>query len=238
MLELNSQGFYNGHIPFSSCLAFAGIIVAYLNNKANIILSNEASANEGNIAGTTINHQYSKSFEFERDFSNYIASYLTDKIHYFSLLRCLNEYEIVQKFIKYPSYLSVFRSCNVGTKSNSWCGHCAKCLYVYIMLYPFVDHERLNQIFGHNLYEDTTLGEIFNGLVNPDATKPFECVGTRDEINYSVKLAVENAGKEPLPALLEWYRQNCNVAIESDVANYFNSVHNIPAEYLEELQKL
>ncbi len=238
MLELNKQGFYNGHIPFSAGLAFATIIIAYLNNKSNIVLSNEASANEGNIAGTTINHQYSKSIAFENDFRAYVANYISDKFNYFSLLRCLNEYEIVQKFIKFPRYLEVFRSCNVGTKTNSWCGHCAKCLYVYIMLYPFVDHERLNQIFGHNLYDDTTLGEIFNGLVNPDATKPFECVGTRDEINYSVKLAVENAGKEPLPALLEWYRQNYNPTTQYDVANYFNPVHNIPAEYLEELQKL
>ena len=235
MLELNSQGFYNGHIPFSSCLAFAGIIVAYLNNKANIILSNEASANEGNIAGTTINHQYSKSFEFERDFSNYIASYLTDKIHYFSLLRCLNEYEIVQKFIKYPSYLSVFRSCNVGTKSNSWCGHCAKCLYVYIMLYPFVDKEQLEAIFGHDLLDDGSLMQVFYGLINPDATKPFECVGTRDEINYSLRLAVDNSKGQPLPKLLDWYSKSYNYNPMRSIVDYYNGEHQIPEEYLKAL---
>jgi hypothetical protein len=80
MLELNKQGFYNGHIPFSSCLAFASYIIAYLNNKANIVLSNEASANEGNVKGTNINHQYSKSIEFENDFRSYTATYLCDKI--------------------------------------------------------------------------------------------------------------------------------------------------------------
>ena len=36
LLELNKQGFYNGHIPFSSTLAFAALIVAYLNNKKYI----------------------------------------------------------------------------------------------------------------------------------------------------------------------------------------------------------
>jgi hypothetical protein len=106
------------------------------------------------------------------------------------------------------------------------------------MLYPFIDHARLNQIFGHDLYDDTTLGQTFIGLINPDATKPFECVGTREEINYSVKLAIENAGKEPLPALLQWYRQNYNLTTQYNVANYFNPEHNIPAEFLEELQKL
>jgi len=107
------------------------------------------------------------------------------------------------------------------------------------MLYPFVNTERLNEIFGHNLLDDQTLAEIFNGLVNPDATKPFECVGTRDEINYSLKLAIDNADG-PLPALLEWYRTsyNYNPTTQYEVANYFNPEHNIPAEYLEELQKL
>ena len=238
MLELNNQGFYNGHIPFSSCLAFASIIIAYLNNKANIVLSNEASANEGNVKGTNINHQYSKSIEFENDFRNYVASYLCDKIQYFSLLRCMNEYQIVQKFIKFPSYLSVFRSCNVGTKTNSWCGHCAKCLYVYIMLYPLVSYDQLTEIFGHDLYDDLSLGQTFVGLIDPDATKPFECVGTREEINYAVKQAIEQAGKDKLPQLLEWYRKNYNYNPTSDVENYFNQQHNIPPEHLKALLEL
>ena len=240
MLELNKQGFYNGHIPFSSCLAFASFIIAYLNNKANIVLSNEASANEGNVKGTNINHQYSKSIEFENDFRFYTATYLCDKIQYFSLLRCMNEYQIVKKFIKFPSYLSVFRSCNVGTKSNSWCGHCAKCLYVYIMLYPFVDHEQLVEIFGHDLYDDQTLGGLFNGLINPDATKPFECVGTREEINYAVKLAIEQSKAKQLPVLLEWYRTsyNYNPTQQFGVEEYYNAEHNIQEAYLKALQSL
>jgi hypothetical protein len=239
MLELNKQGFYNGHIPFSSCLAFASYIIAYLNNKANIVLSNEASANEGNVKGTNINHQYSKSIEFENDFRSYTATYLCDKIQYFSLLRCINEYQIVKKFIKFPSYLSVFRSCNVGTKTNSWCGNCAKCLYVYIMLYPFLHKEQLIEIFGRDLLDDTSLAQVFNSLINPDTTKPFECVGTREEINYALKLAVEDESTStPLPKLLEWYRANYNPAIQYNVADYYNAEHNIPEEYLKALQAL
>lgn len=237
MLELNNQGFYNGHVPFSGMLAFACAIIAYLNNIKYIIVSNEASANEGNIAGTTINHQYSKSYEFEKDFETYLQTYLCEKIHYFSLLRCLNEFEIVQKFIKFPSYLKVFRSCNAGTKTNSWCGHCAKCLYVYIMLSPFVDKEKLIQIFGHDLLDDETLSETFYGLINPDATKPFECVGTREEINYAVQLTIANS-EEPLPKLLEWYRSNNQYQVNRNITEYFNPEHNIPEPYLKALLAL
>ena len=234
LLELNKQGYLNGHIPFSSTLAFATLIGAYLNNRKYIVLSNEASANEGNIFGTNINHQYSKSYEFEQDFQKYVAHYLTEEIFYFSILRCLNEFEIVQKFLKFPSYLKIFRSCNVGTKENKWCGHCAKCLYVYIMLYPFVDKETLHEIFGHNMLDDESLQDIFNGLINPDLTKPFECVGTKDEIRYSLDLAVQEKEIEGLPKLLRAYRKNdYNQFHVYNIPTYYNPEHSIPKEYLD-----
>ena len=236
MLDLNKEGYYNGHIPFSSCLAFASLISAYLNNRAFIVLSNEASANEGNIAGTGINHQYSKSFEFENDFQNYVAKYLTDKIYYFSILRCFNEFEIVQKFLKFRKYLDIFRSCNVGTRENKWCSHCAKCLYVYIMLAPFVEPVDMIRVFDHNLLDDKSLLDIFIGLINPDVTKPFECVGTREEIDYSLRLYLEKLVTEgkKLPALIEYYRDNIfDPNRQYNIAGYFNQEHHIPEQYLK-----
>jgi len=231
MLELNQQGYYNGHIPFSSCLAFATVIMAYLNKKSYIVLSNEASANEGNIPGTNINHQYSKSFEFENDFQHYVSTFLTRKIHYFSLLRCLNEFQIMQRFLRNPNYLGVFRSCNVGTKTNSWCGHCAKCLYVYIMLYPFLTQYQLDSIFDHNLLDDESLLPTFIGLIFPDATKPFECVGTKEEIDYSLKLALERGKVDG--CLMQYYAQNLYDPNRSyNIMDYYNPNHNIPQQYL------
>ena len=68
IIELNKQGFLNGHTPFSSLVAFISYLTAYIYKKKYITLSNEASANEPTIPGTKINHQYSKTFEFEQDF--------------------------------------------------------------------------------------------------------------------------------------------------------------------------
>ena len=217
-------------------LAFACAIICYLNNLKYIVVSNEASANEGNIAGTTINHQYSKSYEFEKDFNDYLQTYLCEKMQYFRLLRCMNEFQIVQKFVKFPSYLKIFRSCNVGTKTNSWCGHCAKCLYVYIMLYPFVGKDRLVEIFGRDLLDDETMGQIFVGLINPDTTKPFECVGTREEIDYALRLELEKLTAEgvELPKLIAYYRDNFfDPSRTYNIVNYFNPQHHIPDEYLK-----
>lgn len=233
LLELNQKGYLNGHIPFSACLSMASFLMAYLINKKYIVLSNEASANEGNVKGRDINHQYSKSYEYERDFREYAKKYLTEKIEYFSLLRCLNEYEIVQEFIKHKEYLSIFRSCNRGTKENIWCNHCSKCLYVYIMLYPHLNEEEMKQVFSNAMLDDASLEEVFKSLVLETIDKPFECVGEKKEINYSLQKALE-LKKDNLPYLLEKYNKYPHPKISlEEIENYFNHQHFIPKEYLE-----
>ena len=231
MLQLNKEGFYNGHVPFSSCLAFASYIMAYLNNKKYIVLSNEASANEGNVIGSQINHQYSKSFEFEQDFREYTSEYFTPYIEYFSLLRCWNEFQIVKEFVKHPQYLNIFRSCNRGSKTNTWCADCSKCLYVYIMLYPFLSDESLINIFSKNMLDDETYKDIFIGLISNDFDKPFECVGTKEEINYALTLGLSKA--EKLPILLEYYKNNYyNKDRCYNIENYFNDENFIDKKFL------
>ena len=232
MLELNKQGFYNGHVPFSSCLAFASYIMAYLNNKKYIVLSNEASANEGNVKGLNINHQYSKSFEFERDFREYTMKYFTSYIEYFSILRCWNEFEILQRFLKAPKYLDIFRSCNIGSKRNTWCGACSKCLYVFIMLYPFVNEKKLIEIFHNNMLDNEENKDMLLGLINNNYDKPFECVGTKEEVDYALKLAVEKYKK--LPKLLKYYKDNLyNPNKTYNVENYFNTENFINEKFLK-----
>ena len=84
IVELNQEGYLNGHTPFSSIVAFITYLVAYLNGKKNIILSNEASANQPTVIGTKINHQYSKTYEFESDFMNYMNEFISLDIKYFN----------------------------------------------------------------------------------------------------------------------------------------------------------
>ena len=142
LIKLNKKGFLNGHTPFSAIVAFSSLIQAYINNCKYIILSNESSANEETLISKNnhkINHQYSKSFEFENDFRNYIKKHLPININYFSILRPLNELQIANIFsLKSEIFFNVFKSCNVGIKENKWCCNCAKCLFVYIILGPFL----------------------------------------------------------------------------------------------------
>ena len=117
LIDLNENGFINGHTPFSAMLAFLSYFVAYLLSKKYIALSNENSANESNVVGEKINHQYSKSFEFECDFEKYTNKYLKAPVKYFSFLRPLNELQIAKIFSKHEKYHNTFKSCNVGSLS-------------------------------------------------------------------------------------------------------------------------
>ena len=59
------------------------------------------------------------------------------------------EYTITHYFIMdgpaYEKYFDVFRSCNVGSKSIpwNWCCNCAKCLFVYIIISPFLSSSKM-----------------------------------------------------------------------------------------------
>lgn len=182
MLKLNAEGYLNGHTPFSALLAFISVLVAFGSHSKYIALSNENSANESTVPGTNINHQYSKSIEFERDFRNYVAENLNDKVQYFSFLRPLSELQIAKLFAQCEAYHPVFRSCNVGSKTDSWCGHCPKCLFTWIILSPFLSREKLTAIFGKDLMADESLRPIYEELNGTAAVKPFECVGTVEEV--------------------------------------------------------
>ena len=182
MLRLNQEGFLNGHTPFSALLAFISILIGFGTGSKYIALSNESSANESTVPGTDINHQYSKSIEFERDFREYVAVHLNEEIQYFSFLRPLSEMQIASFFSRCEAYHGVFKSCNAGSKTDSWCGKCPKCLFTWIILSPFLSKEKLTAIFGKDLMADASLQPIFEELNGTAAVKPFECVGTVEEV--------------------------------------------------------
>ncbi len=198
LLELNRQGYLNGHTPFSAYLAFLGTLSGVLYDYKNIVVSNEASSDEANVSwmGQEINHQYSKTSEFEKDFRKYAKKYLISSINYFSSLRDKGELEISKSFARMPKYHKLFKSCNRGSKTNSWCGKCPKCVSTYLTLYPFLEN-KTKEIFGKDLLEDESLIPIIKGLIRENgAVKPFECVATIEEIKTAIKMGGKRAEDE------------------------------------------
>lgn len=206
LLKLNEQGFLNGHTPFSAMLAFYSLLIGVLSGKKNIALSNESSANESTVIGMDVNHQYSKSYEFEADFRNYVQKYLSEELNYYSFLRPLSELQIACLFSKNPQYLPVFKSCNAGSKTNSWCCNCAKCLFTFIILSPFINSGKLEKTYGENLLEKGELLPVIKELCGMTPEKPFECVGTVDEVCIALAQTVKQY--ENLPVLLQFFVEN------------------------------
>ena len=122
MLELNKQGYLNGHTPFSAIVAFSATIAAYMEGKKYIVLSNESSANESTVEGSTVNHQYSKSFRFEKAFHDYEAEYIGSGTYYFSMLRPLSEFQIAGYFANAGSFTIFSEAAMRGAKRINGAG--------------------------------------------------------------------------------------------------------------------
>ncbi len=218
LLRMNASGYLNGHTPFSAYLAFLSVFCARLFGCSAAVLSNERSADEPNtfVDGLPVNHQYSKSLEFERRFRGYCSRYLTSDVQYFSLLRPLYEIQIARLFAQHPRYLPAFKSCNRGISANAWCGACPKCLFAFIILAPFVEPAALREAFGGNLLDHSELLDCARELVGLSPVKPFECVGTREESLAALFLASPHF-KRPdgtLPTLLRRIADDCPIPPE------------------------
>jgi UDP-N-acetyl-alpha-D-muramoyl-L-alanyl-L-glutamate epimerase len=187
LFQLNQTGAYNGHVPISAILAYVLALAAILYGFDTIVMSNERSANVGNLYrdGIEVNHQYSKSADFEAQVQARFAALLPG-LRYFSLLRAWSELEIARSFARNPRYDDVFSSCNSAYKIQQqptarWCLDCPKCRFVFLSLAPFMPKARLLAIFSANLLDDPAQIPGFDALLGYGADKPFECVGEIEE---------------------------------------------------------
>lgn len=200
LAEITSQGAYNGHVPISAIFACTGVVLAILTGKQDIVTSNERSANEPTLTyqGTDINHQYSKSLEFEQDFQIQLRRLFGETIRYYSFLRPLSELKIAEIFANgiFEKYKDVFSSCNHAYKQTSdrmfWCGECPKCAFVFLALTPFLERNQLETLFhGKNLLLDSALVPVYQQLLGVKGEKPLECVGEIKESRAAMRLAQE-----------------------------------------------
>ncbi|SDU28139.1 hypothetical protein SAMN05444156_3040 [Verrucomicrobium sp. GAS474] len=234
LLELNRQGYLNGHTPFSAMLGYVTALTAALHGRRYIALSNESSASEPTVPGTEVNHQFSKGWEFERRFAAELGR-IAPGISYFSLLRPWNELRIAERFARIPGALGVFRSCNVGSRDDRWCGKCPKCLFVDILLAPFVGRAERSAVFGgFPPLEEASLQPIFDELTGVAATKPFECVGEVGEVRAALALALE---KGEAPVLVRDFASGHGEKLPSaeeaaGVLRFFNDRNGVPAHLL------
>ena len=197
LLRSAELGFLNGHVPVTGILSAIAVLAAVLEDRAAVVMSNEWSASVPTLEhdGRPVNHQFSKSEEFEAAFRGVLAGrrHLPE---YFSWLRDRTELWVAREFAELRPYHGSFRSCNQAFYAERarrfahWCGQCDKCCFIDLILAPFLPAEALRRIFavaGEPL-DDRALAARFRSLLGAGA-KPFECVGEVTECRAAVLLA-------------------------------------------------
>ena len=201
--------YYNWHVPITWIISFISLITAKLYNFWYIFTSNEKSASEENTIweGVKINHQYSKSKEFEDDFNKYNKNFIC-WIVYKSLLSNLYEIDIARHFSKLKEFFPYFSSCNknftisIDSINQRWCWKCEKCAFVYLILSPYIEQKELEKIFWKNLFEDKNLISTYKKLIWKEI-KPFECVWTYNESKKAFKKVLKKYEWKKIPIVLE-----------------------------------
>jgi UDP-N-acetyl-alpha-D-muramoyl-L-alanyl-L-glutamate epimerase len=194
LLRSAELGFLNGHVPVTGILSAIAVLGAVLADRDAVVMSNEWSASVPTLQyqGRPVNHQYSKSADFEAAFRGVLGA----NPEYFSWLRDRTELWVGREFAALERYHGAFRSCNKAfyteraRRLDHWCGECDKCCFIDLILAPFLPAEALRRIFtpGGEPLDDPELAPKFRALLGAGA-KPFECVGEVSECRAAVLLA-------------------------------------------------
>ncbi len=184
------ESFFNGHVPVTAMVTLLAAVAAVASGRGGVALSNEYSSSAANLRwyNSDINHQWSKSWHAENLIGHAIAERVGDELVVASFLRDRSELWVAQVFSELEQYHHVFRSCNrafaqvPGQRSPQWCGECDKCLFVNLVLAPFMSRPALRAIFSSEPLSDPARDAQLRTLVGLGAEhKPFECVGDPDE---------------------------------------------------------
>lgn len=195
LLTLREQ-VYLGHIPVSLIYALTGVVIAEHEKSSYVVVANETSADESNThwQGRPVNHQWSKTTEFEKMVQSFVSTTINPHISYFSILRPIGGLAVTKLFAKTCSHVfNSFSSCNKNftiekSGAERWCGTCAKCLGTNILLSASLSLEKRVEIFGKDIYQNTELEPLLRELLGLSPVKPFDCVATRGEMCLAMTL--------------------------------------------------
>jgi UDP-N-acetyl-alpha-D-muramoyl-L-alanyl-L-glutamate epimerase len=203
LLRLNAAGHPNGHTPFSAYLAFAGMLTGYLRGSGPVMAGNSRSDDEPNVPaylGRPVNHQWTKSYEFESAARSYRDRWLPGAPGYSSPLRPLYEVQIIASLAgDVDAYLRT-ASCNRAA-DGGWCRSCAKCAWVFLATAALFGHDLAIRKTGGDMFADPSLSGVFGEMAGLTGVKPFECTGSEAEVRAAIQAVGQGHGPDAYPAL-------------------------------------
>lgn len=177
LFELNDNGYLNGHTPFSAMLAVLGLILATITEHNQVVAANTRSDETSNLfwEGQAINHQWSKSIEFEM-----LLKELVDSVggpRYISIFRPLYELQLVNSL-----NTRSFASCNQRLAEGTWCGQCPKCIWIWVAIAALDSPADATTLIGADPRHSETSMEILRDMAGLGTEHPFECTGSPEEV--------------------------------------------------------
>jgi hypothetical protein len=199
-----------GHVPFTAMITLLAAVAAVSTGSGGVVMSNEHSASVPNlrVAGREVNHQWSKSLAAEELIGAALDEAVGASLTVASLLRDRSELWVAEAFSRLPQYHGVFRSCNraftqdPAARAASWCGECDKCLFIDLVLAPFIERATLRAVLGvEPLSDPDRLGALADLVGLGEHHKPFECVGDPDESAAALAATARLGAWRDVPAL-------------------------------------
>ena len=191
-----------GHLPVTAINVLASCLQAVLSGHKSIVFSNERTASEMTTLHreVPVNHQWSKSLDAERMLAHAINQLVSPSIQYQNLLGDLSELGIVRCLVANSKHLIPFScSCNEPLKTNAtnktWCGRCAKCLFVHLAFTSFMTRTEVFEALGFDPIAYWSERDVLNdyadilGMTN---SKPWVCTGSIQEARVALFLSANN----------------------------------------------
>jgi hypothetical protein len=193
LLDLNADGYLNGHTPYSAWLAVAAAAVAELAGAGRVAAGNSASDDEANITGSwrgadwAVNHQWSKSAAFESAWAELGSA----GRRYASPLRPVHELAVVAGIVATdPPGTRAALSCNRSAKAGrpgEWCGRCPKCAWMAVAIGALAGRDAAVARLGVDVLADPANGPLLAQMCGRRGPIPFECAGLPSEVRACLR---------------------------------------------------